>query len=94
VAQERITPVTTADTAQLAAAFADASEARVRDALSAVLDMHRPISSDWGRMCSCWARGGSRNAWPCPEMVAIVATLEGVHHGILAEAAGPEGEQP
>jgi hypothetical protein len=59
----------------LTAAFDDASEQSVRAALAAVLDLHRPLPTSWGQSCTCWARGGSRNIWPCPELLAIVAAL-------------------
>jgi hypothetical protein len=59
----------------LLAAFEDASEPAVRAALAAVFDYHRPIRGDWGLMCTCWARGGSRNAWPCAETLTIAGVL-------------------
>lgn len=46
-----------------------------RAALRAVLAMHEPVPGDWGTSCSCWTRGGSRNAYPCAEVTAILMEL-------------------
>jgi hypothetical protein len=47
-------------------------------AVEAALDQHKPERyHDWGGgyLCSCWHRGGGKNTWPCPEVLAIVAAL-------------------
>jgi len=63
-------------------ALLSASEpGRPRAALRAVLAMHEPVPGDWGTSCSCWDRGGSRRAYPCPEVTAILMEL--------AEGEGP-----
>jgi hypothetical protein len=44
----------------------------------AVLEVHKPLDGDWGRMCSyCWTRGGGRRVWPCPELLKVAAVLLG-----------------
>ena len=48
---------------------------RALAAVEAVLNLHRPVPGDWGTMCSCWTRGGSRSVWPCAELRAITREL-------------------
>lgn len=65
------------DDAALTALVGAASASQVRAALGAALGCHLPERGDWGISCSCWDRGGSRRAWPCPEVLAITRALTG-----------------
>jgi hypothetical protein len=60
---------------RVTALLAASEPGRPRSALRAVLKMHEPVPGDWGTSCSCWDRNGSRRAYPCPEVTAILMAL-------------------